>query len=140
MCFHQSVYFYGNSGWLLTPKLNCKGEDRLLKWHHVNTLCDLSICAVTQGFLIFHLVLIFFYFALETSTSLKTPFEVTCRQWQNTWHKWSVSTDVTETKTQLLILLAVECCSNCIVKKYIAVSWLFKFVIYEATVAVWQKC
>lgn len=96
-------------------------------------------------------VVVFFYisFTPETSTTDNSTdgttrlsvYLLSVLNKKHTWHKWSVSTDLTKTKEKTICLLGVECCHNCmIVKTYIAILNYLIFVIFEATVAVWQKC
>lgn len=128
-------------------------EDSMLKWHSVNTVCDHSIFPESQGLYISFLLLLLFFFYIsftpETSTTDNSTdgttrlsvYLLSVLNKKHTWHKWSVSTDLTKTKEKMICLLGVECCHNCmIVKTYIAILNYLIFVIFEATVAVWQKC
>lgn len=110
-----------------------------------------------SGVLIFHLVLFFISLFCSRKPAQQNIFtdsntrlsqlrgylpSVLLLNNKHTWPKWSVSTDVTETEKRLL---GVKCYSNCMIVKNILLFLYYDydyliFVIYEATVAMWQKC
>lgn len=125
----------------------------MLKWHNVNTMCALNICPQTQGLCISLLLYLFFLTyvllwkpAQRTSLWKVTPlwvsFEVTClrccSQTTNTQHRWSLRTDVIESKNRANWVLNVAV--SVWLWKYTAVADYLIFVMYEATGSVWQKC